>query len=246
MRSSLVTLAFAAAALSVAIPGRALAQRTYSNTYGYESAAQGMLNGRAALGNAAAAVVNSKAAMAKAVGDVATSNVKALENLESARARAIENSVKATATFYEKRKLADAYQGLSAGPRPSREDLIRYSKAGLSTAQIDAQGNILWPELFLRAEFSEFRAQVDYAFSHRNTQPTDVGSDLEHAARTAVIQMRRELRHLMSELSPPEYAAARRFLDSVVLELQVGPRSEAMLKTVVAPAPNGGKVVADK
>jgi hypothetical protein len=205
-----------------------------------------LVNGQAAMGNAAAAVISSQAAMAKAAGDVAASNVKTLENLESARSRAIENSVKATATFYEKRKLAEAYQGLSAGQRPTREDLVRYSKTGLSAVHLDAQGNIQWPELFLRAEFAEYRPQVDYVFSQRNAQPSDVGSDINRSARLALGQMRRRLRPLMSELSPPEYAAARRFLDSLTLELQFGPRAETVLKTAVVPPPGGSKVVAGK
>jgi hypothetical protein len=246
MRSNLFLLAVVATAVVFGAPGRSLAQRTYSITYGYETATEGLLSGRAAMNNAAAAMISSQAAMAKAVGDAATSNVKALESLENARSRAIENSVKAAATFYEKRKLYEAYQGLTATQRASREDIARMGRAGLSTVRFDAQGNVQWPELFLREEFHDSRAQVDFAFSQRNLQPVDVGSDLERSARTAVGQMRRELRLLMSEITPPEYAAARRFLDSVALELQLGPRPENLLKVAPAVAPPVGPEIAGK
>jgi hypothetical protein len=235
MRSHSIAFLLLAVTLLGAMPNRAFAQRLYSTTYGYETPTEGLMSGRAAVANATAAVVNSQAAVAKAAGDAATSNVKALESWENARGRAIENSVKSVSTFYEKRKLYEAYQGLTAGQRPSREDLARFSKAGQSTAQIDAHGNVQWPELFLRAEFREFRAQVDFAFSQRNTQPVDAGSDLERSARQALGQMRRQLRLMMPELTPPEYSAARRFLDSLTLELQLGPRPETALAPVAAP-----------
>jgi hypothetical protein len=244
MRTSLIRCVLASVALLGIGPSGADAQ--YINPYGRESPTEGLLSGRAAMGNAAAAVVNSQAAMAKAVGDAATSNVKALENLETARGRVIENSVKSASTFYEKRKLFAAHQGSSAVQRASRDDLLRYGKAGLSTARIDAQGKVDWPELLLRGEFSVARAAIDYAFSQRSLQPMDVGSDPQRTARTAVGQMRSQLRKLMSELSPAEYAAARRFLDSLTLELQLGPRVETMLKTAVVPPPSGSKVAAGK
>lgn len=244
MRFRLITLVCVGIAMAAA--GHADAQYYYNSPYGRESPTAGLLSGRAAMTNAAAAVVSSQAAMAKAVGDAAGSNVKALESLESARGRAIENSVKATSTFYEKRKLYDAYQGLTAGQRPSREDMLRYSRDALAVrldpSQVDPQGNVRWPELFLRAEFDEARAQIDFMFSQRTSQPTDAGSDLERNARTAVSQMRRGLRPMMSELTPPEYAAARRFLDAIALEVQLGPRAEALLKTAEVPPPGGSKV----
>jgi len=245
MRFGPITLVLVALSLFGAAPGRAVAQY---NPYGRESPAQGLMSGRASIANGAAALVSSQAAMAKAVGDAAASNVKAMESLESARSRAIDNSVKSVTTFYEKRKLFEAYQGLSAGQRPSREDLIRYSKTDLAgrPVQFDAQGNIQWPELFLREEFSDPRSQVDYAFAQRHMQPSDVGSDLERTARTAVGHMRKDLRRLMSELTPPEYAASRRFLDGLTLELQLGPRAETLLKTAEVPPPPGGSKVADK
>lgn len=248
MRFSPITLVLVAVSLFGAAPGRAVAQYYYNNPYGRETPAEGMLSGQAAMANAAAAIVSSQAAMAKAVGDAATSNAKAMESFETARGRAIENSVKSVSTFYEKRKLFEAYQGLSAGHRPSRDDLIRYSKTALAgrLTPADAQGNIQWPELFLRDEFSAPRSQVDYAFAERNLQPSDAGSDPQRTARTAVGQMRRDLRRLMSEISPAEYAAARRFLDSLALELQLGPRSEALLKAAVVPPPPGGSRVAGK
>jgi hypothetical protein len=244
MRFRLITLALAGIAL--ATPGPVWAQYNYNNPYGRESPTAGLLSGRAAMTNAAAAVVNSQAAMAKAVGDAAGSNVKALESLESARGRAVENSVKATSVFYEKRKLFEAYQGLSAGQRPSRDDMLRYSKTALAArldpSQFDAQGNVHWPELFLRSEFNDPRTQLDYVFAQRNLQPSDAGSDLERTSRTAVAQMRRDLRRMMSELTPPEYAAARRFLDGLALEVQLGPRADAMLKTAEVPPAGGAKV----
>jgi len=242
MRSHSFAFVLLAVVLMGVAPGRVLAQRSFSVTYGYETPTEGLMSGRAAIANATASVVNSQAAMAKAVGDAATSNVKALESLENARGRAIENSVKSAATFYEKRKLYEAYQGLTAGQRASREDLARFGKADHSTAQVDAQGNVQWPELFLREEFRDFRTQVNYVFSQRNTQPVDAGSDLERSARVAVGQMRRQLRLMMSELTPPEYSASRRFLDSLLLELQLGPRPETALKMTPVAAPHGPEV----
>jgi hypothetical protein len=102
-------------------------------------------------------------------------------------------------------------------------------------SQLDANGSIQWPEILLRDDYAEARSQVDYAFAQRSAQPTDAGSDLGQMARSGLAQMRRHLRQQMQELSPPEYAAARRFLDSLALELSAGPRSETIMKTAALP-----------
>jgi len=239
MRFSPIAPAFIA--LLALAPGRAPAQY---NPYGRETALEGMLSGQAAVQNGAAAIVGAQAAVARSVGEAAAANVKALESLESARAHAIENSVKSVSTYYEKRKLFQAYQGAAAGQRPKREDMLRYSKSGLvgHAVPVDAQGKVQWPELFLREEFTPRRIVVDAAYAQRSPTPNDFDAQRDRAARAAVGQMRTDLRRLMTELSPAEYAAARRLLDSLALELQLGPRSETLLKTPLPPAPPGGTV----
>ena len=250
MRSHKIGTALMAVLAAGLVPGAAPAQR-YNNPYGEQSHMEGFFSGQASTGQAQAAMISANAAVIKAIGDAIASNVKALESLQSARGRRVENWVKATSNFYEKRKLYEAYQGLSAVERAKRDDLVRFSKTALGdrpgAARLDANGNVQWPELLLADEFAEPRSQIDYVFAQRNAQPTDAGSDLGQTARTALAQMRRHLRAQMQELSPPEYAAARRFLDSLALELSVGPRPETILKTAAlpeaAPAPSksGGK-----
>lgn len=250
MRSDKIRTALIAVLAAGLVPGAALAQR-YNNPYGEQSAMDGYLVGQASQGQAQAAMVLANAAVIKAMGDAIASRVKALESLEIARGRRVENLVKATSNFYEKRKLYEAYQGLSAGERAKHDDLVRFSKMALpdrpGATQLDANGNVQWPELLLAEPFAEPRSQIDYVFAQRSAQPTDAGSDLEQTARSALAKMRRQLREQMQELSPPEYAAARRFLDSLALELSVGPRPETILKTAAlpeaAPAPSksGGK-----
>ena len=241
MRSLKISTTLLALLVASLVPGTALAQRYYNNPYGYEPPLEGYLYGQASVGQSGAAMVSANAAVIKALGDAVTSNVKALESLQTARGRRIENAVKATSNFYEKRKLYEAYQGLSAGERAKRDDLIRFSKTALpdrpSPSQLDANGSIQWPEILLRDDYAEARSQIDYVFAQRNLQPTDAGSDLGQTARTGLAQMRRHLRAQMQELSPPEYAAARRFLDSLALELSAGPRSETLMKTASLPVP---------
>ena len=112
------------------VPGAALAQR-YNNPYGSQAPLEGHLYGQASLGQANAAMVLANAAVNKAVGDAIASNVKAVESLQMARGRRIENAVKATSNFYEKRKLYEAYQSLSEVERAKHEDLVRFSKSAL-------------------------------------------------------------------------------------------------------------------
>lgn len=219
------------------VPGAALAQ--VRNTYGYEAPMEGYYSGQAAQVNAAAAMIGANAAVAKAVGEATASNVKALESLHSARGRRLDNTVKATANFYEKRKLFEAYQALTVPERATREDLSRFSKTALpdrpGSTQLDANGSVQWPEVLLGDEYAEARAQIDYVFSQRNVQPMGSAGDPDQLARPAINDMRNKLRTQMQELSPSEYAATRRFLDSLTLELQPAPRPEALMKTAALP-----------
>ena len=193
-----------------------------------KTATEGYLQGSAELGNAQAAMLAAQAAVIKAVGEAATARVKASESLQNARAKATDNDVKAAGIYYEKRKLCEAYQGLTARQRPTKEDLARWSKAAQpgrpGCTQLDpARGTIRWPEILREEEFTEARAQLDYAFSQRNGQVMDAGSELLEQARLSASQMRKGLRRLMPELSPTEYIAARSFIDTLAREIQMPP-----------------------
>jgi len=191
------------------------------------SAMEGYYNGQAALGQAQAAQIQAQAAMIKAAGDVATSNVKAAESLESARGKIIDNGVKAASIFYEKRKASEAFQAATDKPRATRDALGRMNRAnqppradGLVNSDT---GAIAWPELLDRPEFAAARQSLDEAFAQRANEPLGPGSEFILAGRQAAEKLRTLVKQNMREFSPAEYVLARKFVDALEAEIQRPP-----------------------
>jgi len=190
-------------------------------------------SGQAALGQAKAAQIQAQAAMIKAAGDVATSNVKAAESLESARGKVIDNGVKSASIFFDKKKVFESFQAASAPQRASQEDVARYNRSNLprraSASQVDPLHNtIRWPEILQDESFKEARAQLDSLYARRNTEAVGPGSELIREGREAAGALRATLREKMSELSSAEYMAARKFINALEYEIQLPPRAEGM------------------
>jgi len=190
------------------------------------------LKGYAEIKKAGAAWITAHAAVIKAMADANLTNAKALQTIEQTRTVALDNNLKAATTFYEKRKLNEAYRAMNAEDRPTREDLARYAKATLPDRPTNYQlepvrGTIQWPEVFQREQFLAGRVQLDFLFAHRSTT-NGPSSEACQQAQKAVTAMRDELRAILREMSPAEYLAARKFLDSLAYEAQFPPRVEGM------------------
>ncbi|MEN6496660.1 MAG: hypothetical protein ABFD16_20415 [Thermoguttaceae bacterium] len=190
------------------------------------TATEAFMNGHANQGMATAAIIQANANLIKQSAEAVEITARAADLRERTRTVALDNELKATKNFYEKRQLRDSYTSLTAPKRATKEDLIRYSKDGAPSRAASyqlctASGAIRWPGILKREEFSPLRVELDCLFQKR--QPTDgeLGSEFCHEVQVLTDQMRDELRAQLSELSPAEYATARRFIDALAREAEL-------------------------
>jgi len=194
---------------------------------------EGCLNGQAAIGRAVAAQWTAQADVIKAAAEANTANAKVLQTLQQVRSLALDNNLKAAKTFYEKRKLYEASRALRNRKRPSREDLIRYSKNSAPKRPANYQlepvrGTIYWPEILRHDEFLEHRLELDCLFARRKTTDGSPGSDVSRDVQQVAMQMRQQLQAMIRRLPPAEYLTARKFIDSLAFEAQFPPRIEGV------------------
>ena len=191
------------------------------------------LKGCAEVSKASAAWANAQAAIIKAKADADATRAKAVQTLEQTRTVTLDNDLKEATNFYEKRKLNEAYRTMNAPARPTKEDLIRYSKSATPERptgyQIDqSRGVVHWPEVFQQDEFLAHRVQLDFLFAQRTPTNSGLGSDNCRQVKQEVEEMREVLRSIIGEMSPAEYLAAQKFAKALAFEAQFAPRLEGV------------------
>jgi hypothetical protein len=199
------------------------------------SVLEGYLSGQAEIIRAFSECISARATMIKAQADAQAALAKAAQTVEQTRGIALDNDLKRTKTYFEKRVLNENYQAQTAAPPPTQEDLIRYSRAGVperpTAYQLEpTRGTIYWPEVFRQEDFLEHRIRMDALFSQRNAEPAGIGGTVYHQTQKVVAEMRDLLRDHLDILTPMEYTAARKFLDSLAYESQFPSRIEGVAK----------------
>lgn len=153
-------------------------------------------------------------------------------NNQEAYSRYLDNQVKKVDTYFAKRQRNNSYRAQMRRPRAMPETYRRIARAAapkrLCPQHVDhAMGMIYWPEVLTWECFTPYREAVDVVFAQRG--PTDgLGSqparDIERYSDMMVCR----LKNLVRELSPSEYVAARRFLDSLAYEARFAPGIEGI------------------
>jgi hypothetical protein len=199
---------------------------TRSNIGAPATPVEAYLNGQANQALGAAAVIQAQAALVKAVSDSAETAARAADLREKTRGVALDNDMKYTKNFYEKKQLYAAFQSVNSRKRASKEDLTRYSKDSLSQRgssyqPCSPQGDIRWPAILKREEFANTRIELDSLFQQRRPADGGVGSDFYHETQQLAERMRNELREQMDDFTPAEYMAARRFVDALARDAEM-------------------------
>jgi hypothetical protein len=201
--------------------------------YARQPAIDAYMQGYAAIAKASADWLSARADMIKAYSEANINNAKAIQTLEQTRTVALDNELKKATNYYEKRKLHDAYHSLSENAKPTPEELMRYSKDAAPERPTNYQvepvrGTIRWPGLFQRDEFLETRVQLDYLFAQRKAGDCGLGSENCRQIKEATEKMLDQLRDLIDDLSPAEYMAARRFVDTLAYEAEFAPQVDGV------------------
>jgi len=175
---------------------------------------------QAKLVDAQAKLISAQAVLVTAISNAGATNAKTLETLEQVRGLRMDNDLKRTKTFYDKRALYATYQGLNEKKRPSQEDVIRYSKvfrpsrlAGSQLSMVKNENS--WPAVLQREEFSEQRLQLKCLFAQRGaTGSHDIALPVQKVAE----EMRVSLRSMIRQVPPDQYLAGCKFIDSLAYE----------------------------
>lgn len=185
---------------------------------------------------AKAKLVTARATMISAIANANKANAEALQGLETARSLALDNRVKKAETFYGKRALYENHKSLAkARPRPTREDLLRYSKTSapkrLTPDEFDQIGGEMhWPSLLQRDDFSEHRSQIEKLFVARLDYNQDIGQQVEDLTDG----MHARLCSMVREVPSGDYIKARKFIRSLVHESQFDFQSPHKIGDVAA------------
>jgi hypothetical protein len=141
-------------------------------------------------------------------------------NLEEAARRDIENRKLWTETFFEKRRINQAYRDAQRRPPPEPETWVRLAQQAapsrLSPSELDpVTGRIHWPIGLTGPEFQADRDRLDQMFADRALAHGAIGASGTAAIQSAVNQMMDNLRSRIREFDTSQYSAARNFLTSL-------------------------------
>jgi hypothetical protein len=146
-------------------------------------------------------------------------------NGQEALSRAIDNKQKAVETYFQIKQINRAAREAA---RPQPLTFTQYAKLAKQEApeRLDdadynrVMGRLSWPAVLASDDFAAERAALDQAFVGRTAQDVGVSTNFHREVRELTAVMQAKLRDRLDTLSPMEYIAAKKFLDSVTYESQ--------------------------
>lgn len=162
------------------------------------------------------------AEMTRARGEAAESTSRAINNLQDAQSKYLDNSKKWTETYLWRKHTIEAEQARNRDKRlASRDKYLAAKKPAslprLSPGQLDpATGKLSWPPALLDDQYAMHRTTLEELFKlrvHTSTTP-----DLARKIETAANDMKSQLQKNIRSLRPNDYIAARKFLDGLAYE----------------------------
>jgi len=158
----------------------------------------------------------------RARGAAAESASKATINYQEAQSRYIDNKLKWTKTYHERKRLGEAAQREKyARERAKRQKYLAKKRSTphprLTASQLDPyRGKIYWPELLQQSDFAKLRTELDELLilrAHTSTTP-DLGEKIFQRARA----MQEILKEKIKTVPVHQYISARTFLNLLVYE----------------------------
>jgi hypothetical protein len=191
-------------------------------------------------------LLRGQAAWLRAYGQGNYWNAQAMKDAETAYAQDLENRKRALETYCELARINQEARAAQRGPRPSREDAIRYAKEGFSqplpSTQFDTTFGVLrWPELLQRPEFAKQRMAIDRLLPDFCLRPDEVGCDTCGQITRLAVELEGKLKQEINSVNPMTYLAAKKFIESLAYEVQHMSASRASTANVVTDtAPHSG------
>jgi len=172
---------------------------------------------------AAGSYMSGMAQAIRAQGQYNLMTSQAAINAEEAAKRDIENRQRWTSTYFEMRKINDAYKQAQRAPPTPPEEWVRLAQIGipqrLNSSVLDpVTGHIGWPIVLTSPEFAEPRQELDQLFADRAISHGAIGIDAHGKIRQATDDMLELLKGRIRDLDSRNYLDARNFLSSLARE----------------------------
>lgn len=202
--------------------GNAMAQTGYGygNPWGYGSGYHHASTAEEGMARGMADVIRS-------AGAANLMNSEAAGNWQDARRKDIDNRVYGTEKYFEMRSINKQARAAERGPRPSMEDMIRYSNSRkpnrLSPSELDPlTGHIAWPGILRQSQYEGDRNKLDDLYSVRASNGFLSGDQLMQVD-SSVKKIQAELKRNVRNLPPQSYVQAKSFLESLAYESRLQP-----------------------
>jgi len=210
MRSPLFCLAVIAVAL-LALPSHA----QYGG-YGYNNGGWG---GGTAAGNYAQGM----ASVIQSAGQAQLSNSQAAINYQDARSMEYDNRIKGTQTYFEMRRMNQAYTAAERSKPLTTEEAFRMAREAapkrLSASQVDPiTGAIAWPLVLRESTYDADRKKLEALYADRENSSGGIGANQYQAIRVSTNAMLATLKDNIKQYTPDNYIQAKRFLESLAYE----------------------------
>ena len=147
-------------------------------------------------------------------------------NVEEARSKYLDNRLKGTETYFEMRRRNREYREAERGPRATSEQLFRLAHdkvpTKLSVSELDPlTGDIAWPLLLQRDEFSTYRDDLEADFGEWASAQGQISSDVFIRVQKTAGDMSNVLKsnvrkYLDMGVPTSDYLAAKNFLRSLL------------------------------
>ncbi len=152
-------------------------------------------------------------------------NSEAAKNLEDARAKYIDNRLKATQTYFEMKRYNKEYRDANKKPRPTSEQLFRLAKKSLpkplGPSELDpVTGVIHWPQLLAQPEFASARETLQQLFAARAKASGKFTLDQMNQAKQAVEDLQIELKRRIHDIPAQVYMKSSSFLKRLAYEVR--------------------------
>lgn len=172
---------------------------------------------------AQASMIEAQAAMLNAVSSARQKFVEMQKTMQEIHTMAIDNDIKATTTFYDKRAARESYLANHVKEKPDAADASRYAKSAapkrLSPGEVSSSyRGIRWPAVLQHEQFASVRERLDAEYTQKSFGNSGIGSPLYQQVKRMTDEMQVELRGMVREIDPTEYIAAKRFLDGLAYE----------------------------
>jgi hypothetical protein len=193
------------------------AQGQYPYPYGYGPAYSGA--GTTVAGSAMTGAAN----LTQAAGQRNLSDSMAAINYSQARSMELDNNLKYTNVYFEKRQVNEQYRE-SQRRRTTPEQLFRINQQRqpkpLTASQLDpVTGALSWPGLLQDEQFTADRNALEALFADRAGHSHMSYQDFTQVQATGQ-RMQSELKKMINDVPPTDYIRAKSFLESLMSEAQ--------------------------